>query len=365
MPLLLLLLSFAQVAFGIPCPKDLALRNDGRCHYSLIYLNNQPQTGLQKPFPYSDEGINPGAINLGRLLFFDPILSRDKNLSCAHCHQPSKGFSDGLPRSHGRNGNDLLRGAPTLWNVAFSPALFWDGRSHTLEQQAEGPLYSQEEMGMSPWLVEQRLNEIPEYRRLFQQVFDQTSIKSSQVIKAIASFERTLISFNSRYDHYVFGDFQALNGREVEGLNVFRSFVTRCTECHTPPLFTNYQAAILGVPDPNHDKGMGNFTGNTKLNGAFRVPTLRNIALTAPYMHDGIFPTLESVIDFYDQGGGRHLENPSPYIHWHIREMGLSDEEKRDLSLFLQTLTDESDLPEIPNEVPSGLKPLQKPSNSG
>jgi len=358
----LVLLTSASIASV--CPSGLVLQADHRCHYDIRYLKQLGQTGLQKSFAHSDDGMDPQQIALGKLLFFDPILSRDKDLSCAHCHQPARGFSDGLAQSKA-HGLSLPRSAPTLWNVAFSPALFWDGRATNLEQQARGPLFSPAEMAMTPELIEKRLNQIPEYRNLFLSTFESDYITAENVISALASFERTLVSFNSRYDRYVFGEPNALNDEEVRGLNVFRSFVTRCTECHTPPLFTNFQTAIIGVPDGNADPGMAKTTGETRLTGAFRVPTLRNIGLTAPYTHAGSFKTLADVVDFYDRGGGRHLPHPSAYLHWHIREMGLSVEEKKALVAFLLTLTDESLLPETPSRVPSGLKPLPGPHRPG
>ena len=273
----------------------------------------------------------------------------EKSMSCAHCHNPQRGFSDGLSVSRGHHSKKLKRSAPTLWNVAFSSRFFWDGRASTLEEQAKGPLFSEDEMAMTPKLLRLRLNQEP-YRKLFAQAFRRKERIPSveEVLGALATFQRTLISFDSRYDRFVFGDENALTASEERGLNIFRSFVTRCTECHTPPLFTNFQMADLGLP--------GNDSEAEDRQG-FKVPTLRNIARTAPYMHRGNFPDLATVIQFYNLGGGRGpMGKPSLTTHWHIRPMGLSWDEMRDLEAFLGSLTDESGMPEIQQLNPLSLK---------
>jgi len=228
-------------------------------------------------------------------------------------------------------------------------------------------LFSPHEMGATRTSIEKKVNANATYRTLFQKAFPMRAgkgISIELIIEAISDFERTLISLNSRYDQFVFGDTTAMNAAEYRGFNVFRSFVTRCTECHEPPLFTNFQVANIGAPDLKglaRDLGVGKVRNEDKHNGAFRIPSLRNIANTAPYMHSGAFKSLMEVLNFYDLGGGRALPGyDSPYIHWHITRMGLRKKEKRDLLIFLGTLTDESGMPAIPKKVPSGLPMFQK-----
>ena len=200
-----------------------------------------------------------------------------------------------------------------------------------------------------------------EYRRLFQQAFpaDRGAITEQQVTSALSAFETSLVSLNSRYDRYVHGSDTALTGRELEGLNVFRSFVARCSECHTPPLFTNEQIAVIGMPEPAgraFDTGAEKTIGSLKLKGGFKVPTLRNITRTAPYSHSGAFTDLRAAVQFYNKGrgnavpAGMHL-----YLHWHISDPHLTDTEVDRIVDFLGALTDETFLPQRPARVPSGL----------
>lgn len=313
--------------------------------------------------------LNPKVIDLGRYLFFDPILSGDKRLSCAHCHHPAYSLSDGRSQSMGKDGTGygptreggviLKRSAPSLWNVVYMKHLFWDGRASNLEDQAEGPLYSPEEMGSSQEIIESRLNGIPFYQKMFSEAYGKRGkkITSSLVIDAISTFERSLVSFSSRFDKWSTGDREALSSEELLGYNVFRSFVARCAECHPPPMFTNNVFATIGVLDSgDRDFGREFITGQNLLRGSFRVPTLRNIAKTAPYMHSGNLETLEEVVNFYNEGGGRGNGAPSDLrIHWHVRKMGLSKIEIRSLVSFLKTLNDETNMPKFPKSVPSGL----------
>ena len=181
------------------------------------------------------------------------------------------------------------------------------------------------------------------------------------VYEALTAFESSLVSLNSRFDFYAHGAHSALAPSELEGLNVFRSFVSRCGECHTPPLFTNQQIAIIGVPEPDgrpFDPGAGATSGIPEQRGGFRVPSLRNIARSAPYMHQGNFETLRETVGFYNKGRGHAVpEDESLLIHWHIWDPNLRDEELDRLVDFLHALTDEGFMPEIPTRVPSGLPP--------
>jgi cytochrome c peroxidase len=326
--------------------------------------------GLKTPLPAVRDGFTPQQIDLGRYLFFDPVLSKDGTVSCASCHQPDKGFSDGLKTSVGIHQSKLKRAAPSLWNVAFLKKLFWDARSNSLEDQMTGPLYSADEMGNTREQLLETLNDIESYRDLFMRAFPdrkKDEIQADEVYTAIAAFESSLISLNSRYDQYAHGYAEALNKREIEGLNIFRSFVARCAECHTPPLFTNQQVAVIGLaePDQTFDAGAAKTFKDSTLRGAFKVPGLRNAALTAPYSHSGRFEKLEDMISFYTKGRGHEVPaNEDLHIHWHIWEPNLSSYEVDRLVDFIKTLSDESFKPKVPAVLPSGIKVENSISNS-
>lgn len=276
---------------------------------------------------------------LGRRLFFDPHLSRDGDLACARCHQPGKGFSDGQPRARGRRGKELGRNVPTLWNVVFrEEMLFLDGRVRGLERQALGPLFHPDEMAMTEGLLLDRLSKVAAYRRLFRLAYGDEKITLERVTAALAAYERTLISSNSAYDRYAAGELTALSAKQREGLRLFRSLKTRCFECHRLPTFDAPLFKNIGVL--SLDGGRFQVTGEEAQRGFFRVPTLRNSALTAPYMHDGSMATLEEVLDFYAKGGGRRLgaKNVDPLI----RPFELTAREKEALVAFLEGLTGES-----------------------
>lgn len=355
----------ASITLTTHCPPGFE-KVEQRCELRSLYqaypsLQNGGVGGLKTGLPRYRDGFSPEQIDLGRYLFFDPLLSGDRDLSCASCHHPDKGFSDGRGRSIGAHGKELSRSAPSLWNMAFLNRFFWDGRATTLEEQMQGPLFAAEEMNSSPQQLLERLNNSAPYRHLFQQAFPgQTTISLAQLYTAIAAFESSLLSLNSRYDQYAHGHHQALDEQEIKGLNVFRSFVARCAECHTPPLFSNQQIAVIGTPEPAgmaRDVGAQGPSGDPTLRAGFKVPSLRNIALTAPYMHSGRFETLRDAAEFYTKGRGHDVpEDEKLYLHWHIWEPDLSDAELDALVAFMKTLSDESFKPRVPEALPSGLQ---------
>ena len=349
------------------CPAGFRLDGQG-CYLQNQYtdyasLQNSGVGGLKTGLPELRQGFTPRQIDLGRLLFFDPILSGDHSMSCASCHDPSKGFSDGRALSVGSKGQLAKRSAPSLWNVGFLKRLFWDGRASSLEEQMLGPLYDSHEMANSPAQLLADLRQSKDYRELFAQAFNgDSSIQLSQVYTAIAAFESSLVSLNSRYDLYAHGYHEVLNQAEIEGMNIFRSFVARCAECHTPPLFSNQQIAVLGTPEPEGrplDPGAAAVSGDASQRGGFKVPSLRNVALTAPYMHSGRFATLRDAAEFYTGGRGHAVPAGEKLsLHWHIWEPNLTDDELDRLVDFMATLTDETFMPQIPQSVPSGLEPV-------
>jgi parallel beta-helix repeat protein len=346
-------------------------------------------TGLQRRFPPplvpAENPTTPARAALGRLLFFDPVLSGDNQVSCAHCHHPDRGFADGLPRARGRGasgagsarrgGVELPRHTPSLWNTLYNHRQFWDGRAADLEEQAAGPITDPQEMAEDPAVLVAEVKAIAEYRELFRVAFggaDGESVSFENLRRAIAAFERTLVSFDSRFDRYAAGDAAALAASELRGLKLFLSTKTRCSECHGLPSFANRDFKVIGVPDPKdgppdvrHHAAQEGRGGGPK--GAFKVPSLRNVALTAPYMHNGVFRTLEEVLDFYAGGGGRGRGLDVPLQDDKVRKFSLSAGEKADLIAFLGALTDTSALRPPPARVPSGfpvVPPLPRAESS-
>jgi len=324
-------------ALSSNCPETgLYQDNKGQCRPKVPYTKtNAPYNGLWK-FPQKEIILSPQKIDLGRLLFFDPILAHDEKTSCASCHDPKKAFSGDKPG---------LRSVPGLVNLAYNPKFFWDGRTDTVDAQLQAPLLSPLEM-KNPSLesILARLNANKTYKMLFRSLrrdHSNQAITWPEVAQALASFQSSLISFTAPYDRYALGDTGALNESQIRGFQLFRSFLTRCSECHTPPLFTNHEILTVGAP------------GEAR---AFKVPTLRQVTLTKPYMHRGAFAELTEVIRFYNDGGGRSKDGISKEdTHWHVRPIGLSTSEQRDLVDFLTALTDDSWRVEIPQVVPSGF----------
>lgn len=334
--------------------------------------NGRRATGLQHAFPAMPGAdanpLTPEKVELGRLLFFDPVMSGDNTVSCATCHHPDFGLADGRPLAMGvggrgfgparQGGRELSRNTPALWNAGFNEWQFWDGRVRELEAQAVIPMSHPDEMGQDPEQLVAELRAIPEYVERFESAFSAegpTAVTLDHTVQALAGFERTLLSFNSRFDRYAAGDFTALNESEKNGLKLFRSLHTRCFECHSFPTFSDSSFRVLGVPDSGRpDLGRGGVMERSA-DASFRVPSLRNVELTAPYMHNGSLPTLEEVVKFYSEGGGRREAEPIPGIDDKIQTFDLSPEESADLVAFMKALTDTSMLPRAPDRVPSGL----------
>jgi cytochrome c peroxidase len=297
------------------------------------------------PIP-TDNPQTPDKVALGKLLFFDPRLSVNNTVACATCHQTTKGLSDGLPRGMGVNG-ELPRNSMTVWNVAYMHALHYDGNRASLEEQADKavPGFA---MGQPYPALFDELGAVPEYRRRFGEVFPD-GITEANIAKAIAAFERTLLTFNSPFDRYQAGDKAALTAEQKQGRQLFFSSRTGCSSCHVAPLFTDNQWHNLGVPQVGTkavDNGRSEITHNPADLGAFKTAMLRNIELTGPYMHDGVFTTLDQVVAFYVAGGGP-AANKSPLV----KPLDLSVKEQKALVAFLRSLTDRTarvDPPKLP-----------------
>jgi cytochrome c peroxidase len=308
------------------------------------------------PIP-ADNPPTADTVALGRKLFYEPRLSVDGTVSCASCHDPRAGFADPRRFSLGVGGKSGARNAPPALNAVYNPVQFWDGRAATLEDQAAGPIANPVEMNHAHNDCSTLIDNDPVYKELFAKAFGTGQVTMDKITKAIASFERTLISGNSPFDRYQYGgDKKAMSPAAIRGLAIFQDAKRgNCAVCHTIDekyaLFTDGKFHNLGVGlDPRGeltDLGRYNETKVESDKGAFRTPTLRSIALTAPYMHDGSQRTLADVVDFYVGGG-----SSNPYRDKEIKELKLSGQERADLVAFLEALT--GDTP--PDSGPIALK---------
>jgi cytochrome c peroxidase len=298
----------------------------------------------------ADNPMTVEGVELGRRLFFDPVLSADNSISCASCHLPALAFTDGKAQSNGVLGRRGMRSSPSLVNVGYYyKGLFWDGRVMTLEEQSLHPVADSLEMAASWPEIEQRLRSHSEYPALFQRAFGiqkAGEINRYWIGRALAQYQRTLVSADSKFDKKTRGE-TTFTEMEQRGWTIFFDASpsvpnSECGHCHIDPLFTTLEFHNNGLDAPRDpfifpDPGRGGVTGNRFDNGTFRVPTLRNIALTAPYMHDGRFATLEEVIDHY-ASGGHYADNLNP----NIMELNLDARDKAALIAFLHTLTDDT-----------------------
>ena len=336
-----------------------------------------------------DNPSNPKKVELGRFLFFDPILSGNKDVSCATCHQPDFNYSEFLETSIGVNGagsgskrrflnpNNIpfvKRNSQSILNTAFngiknnetyhpgSAPMFWDLRAKSLEEQALFPIKTLEEMRGHGYPEEEvideilrRIQNITEYQTLFSDAFkgEQNPVNARNLSKAIAAYERTLIATNTRFDQYMRGDSNALSSSEKDGMNSF--LTTGCAKCHSGPMFSDYKLHTLGVPDTGNRK-----ESDTGINNdyAFRTPSLRNLRYTAPYMHSGKFMTLDQVLMFYEDIAGGKVLNPkvqAKQIDTLATNMDVNFKDISRIVEFLNCLNDDNFDKTVPERVPSGL----------
>lgn len=286
------------------------------------------------PHPAGDPPT-PAKVALGKRLFEDKALSADGTVACATCHDPQLSFSDGVPKGKGITGKRLARHTPSLWNAAFSPLLFWDGRAASLEEQVRFPVEHPDEMGGTLGGAARRLARHESYRRAFAAAFPQDPrISERNLTRALAAYERTLISPPTRFDAWVAGKANALTPSELNGFKVFAG-KGRCIACHSGFAFTDRNFYDIGLPGA--DKGRGKIIDLPAADYAFKTPTLRELAWTAPYTHDGSLATLDEVVRHYERGGvarpTRSKDLPA--------NLRLSDEERADLVAFLQSLSSE------------------------
>jgi cytochrome c peroxidase len=285
------------------------------------------------PIP-ADNPQSEAKVNLGRQLYFDGRLSANNEISCATCHDPKTGWAGHDATDTGVGGRVGNRNSGTVVNSGYMKYQFWDGRASSLEEQALGPIHNPVEMGETLENVVRKLNAIPGYKRQFQEVFH-SDVTTDGIAKAIASFERTIVSGPSPYDRFLEGDKKALSAEAQHGMEIFNGKGT-CISCHSGALFSDQSFHNLGIGmnAAKPDVGREAVTKDEKDRGKFKTPGLRNVANTYPYMHDGQTPTLEAVIELHNKGG-----IPNSNLDPLIKSLGLTDTEKKDLLAFLKALT--------------------------
>ena len=383
-----LVFGFAELSEGQRDGRD---RDGGRDRFEGP-IDDFPLTALPEAVAAPpDNPQTPEKVELGRLLFWDPILSGNRQVACATCHHPQFGYAENLDLSIGVDGAGLgdarrfvaadpipfvKRNSQTILNTAFNgiglqggydPAtapMFWDVRARGLEAQALLPILTFEEMRGHAYAEEDavatvvaRLAAIPEYRSLFAGAFEaEAPVSAENLGKALAAFQRSLIANNSPYDRYMRGEADAMTPLQVRGMRQFQR--EGCINCHNGPMFSDYQLHVLGIRD--NRKLQASDAGGVDEPYAFRTPSLRNLAYTAPYMHNGLFPTLEDVVEFYDDVGDRDERNANlqrSQIDPLTRTLDDPDDHERELIAFLDALNDEDFDRTIPERVPSGLNP--------
>ena len=355
------------------------------CQEDNRFIINQQDFISALPQEVAYPADNPYTLekeNLGRLLYWDPILSGTNDVACVSCHHPDLGYADGLDFSKGVGGTGLgpnrfgglqtRRNAPTVINTAFngidnegmfspeSAPMFWDNRAKSLEGQALLPMLSKEEMRGEAITehaiidtIIQRLNAIPEYVALFEEAFGSSEISENNILAAIATFERGIVANNSPFDQYMRGDATAMTDFEIQGMNAF--IQVGCADCHSGPMFSDYELHTIGVRDniTPPDAGATNRFD-------FRTPTLRNLNLTSPYMHNGLYETLEQVMEFYEEvaegdDDERNVNVAENQLDEEMQDLDLDDDQIDAIIAFMNALNDNSFDKPIPSRVPSGL----------
>lgn len=314
-----------------------------------VFAEGSDEYSVYEPVPAmtypSDNKWSKVKEDLGKMLYFDPRLSGSNWISCATCHNPALGWSDGLPRTIGDGQKELGRHSPTIINSGYFETQMWDGRKKSLEDQAKGPIAASVEMNQDYDELLRELQALPGYVSRFDKVFGKNSITIENIAKAIATFERTVVSKNSPYDKYWAGDKSAMSPSAMNGMNLFFG-KGKCGICHNGSVFTDNGFHNIGVKPAGPlkvDLGRYNESKEDSDKGAFKTPGLRDITKSAPYMHNGTEATLKDVIEFYDRGGDSK-DNISPLI----TPLGLTSQEKKDMVEFLKALDGDPILVTLP-----------------
>lgn len=316
---------------------------------------------LPKPEYPNDNLFSESKRELGKVLFFDPRLSSSGQIACASCHDPELGWGDGKRVSHGHDRVPGIRNSKPIINVAFSKIFFWDGRAATLEEQAKFPIEDSREMNSHMDIATTNIKKIKGYEKLFEEAYGDKKIDQDQILKAIATFERTVVSKKSRFDKFIEGDSTKLSNQEIKGLHLFRT-KARCLNCHNSALFSDNQFHNVGLTyygRKYEDLGRYNVTKKIEDVGKFRTPSLREITKTGPYMHNGLFPEIRGVLNMYNVGMPNQKRKPeqandplfpinSPLLH----RLNLNEEEMQALEAFLGSISSVIYREPAPEEFP-------------
>lgn len=333
--LVIIILQISSMGYANEPPTSPYILKSGHISLSPWKLPEQPS------IPDHNE-TSEARLALGKQLFFDPRLSADNRISCATCHNPQLGWSDGLPKSKGHNDQELSRASPSIINVGYNSIFMWDGRFDSLEEQALGPLESPVEMNRDLDELIQFLNSNEQYKALFQQAYPNEAINRSTLGKALANYERSIISNQSPFDQWIAGDDNAMTPQQIRGFESFlRTDKGNCAACHHPPNFTDNGFHNIGLSHNDQrstDPGRYSIKPVRLMKGAFKTPTLRDISLSAPYFHDGSAATLAEVINHYISAG-----QMSGGLSPSIQPINLTPQDQADLLSFLRALTSEPD----------------------
>lgn len=352
----ILLLSYSKIEPGFSISELKALYSSGDYQKwpkpevdSIVYAQGFEDIGLlgkpefPKDNPYTEEKAE-----LGKVLFFDPRLSKSGQISCANCHDPELNWGDARRVSYGEGRQQGNRNAPSLMNIAYSKVFFWDGRASTLEDQASFPIQDAKEMNFHIDLATKRLNKIKGYKPYFKKAFGKEKLTQEEILKAIATFERTLISPKSKFDRFIEGDSTQLTNRQVQGLHLFRT-KARCINCHNTANFADNKFHNVGLTyygRQYEDLGRYNVTGKAENVGEFKTQSLRGVSQNAPYMHNGLFPNLRGVLNIYNAGmpQPKRKENQLndtlfPTTSKLIKKLDLSQSELLALEDFIMSLS--------------------------
>ncbi|WKN41338.1 cytochrome c peroxidase [Tunicatimonas pelagia] len=347
-------------------------------HAINYFAKNIFDEDFLNPFYYtrmSSQSYTGAAVQLGRTLFFDPLLSNNNERSCASCHQPEKAFTDGLARSLATNSEGTVkRNAPTLLNAAYADRYFYDLRSEVLEDQMDHVVYDHREFQTSYLAVFEKIQRSEDYLAMFSEAFPEMKddpVNKHTLTTALATYIVSLKSLSSPFDQYVRDEQESLDASVKRGFNLFMGKAA-CGTCHfaptfnglVPPIYHESESEVLGVPNTTDtatmviDDDLGRALGVIKeyvdfYRHSFKTTTVRNVALTAPYMHNGVYETLEEVVDFYNQGGGEGMGLDVPYQTLPPDPLNLTDQEQADLVAFMESLTDTAQVNQVPRELPT------------
>lgn len=382
--ILLLLLSITLVS----------VRNyntDNDTYYSIAELKKLYSSGDHSKWPkptidstvvdFEDLGVLPNVVfpednpyslekrELGKILFFDPRLSGSQQISCASCHDPELGWGDGKRVSNGHDRAPGTRNSKPIINVAFSKIFFWDGRAATLEEQAKFPIADVKEMNNHMDIAVKNIQKLEGYKKFFKSAYGDEKVTEEKILKAIATFERTIVSRKSRFDKFIEGDSTQLSDKEVNGLHLFRT-KARCLNCHNSSYFSDNQFHNVGLTyykRKYEDLGRYYVTKDPEDVGKFRTPSLREITHTGPYMHNGLFPQLRGVLNLYNAGmpnikpkGDQVNDKLFPVTSPLLKKLNLTEQELQDLEAFLKSISSGIYREPAPEEFPKKKEKITK-----